>query len=272
MKLILASHNGAKLREIRAILAGAAVVSSSSEVYPGYASPEETSTSLAGNSLLKAKALWNQSGPERAAYGILADDSGLEVAALGGEPGVRSARYAGEQSTDAENMAHLLQQLPQRQLDVPAEGISARMHCVLTYIRPQPHQSSSPSYVQFSGCVDGWISDQPYVKAISQAELGHIQLKGYVVLEHSSQHYFGYDPIFIPHLSPSLLGRLADGLCMPAGAAVDPAQLRSMLRGKTYGQWPPGWKNLTSHRCQAIHKLKAMLPAGEGGPVAGQGC
>lgn len=268
VKLVLASHNGAKLREIRAILAGVAEVSSSAEVCPGHAAPEEICASLAGNSLLKAQALWHQGASKLAAYGILADDSGLEVAALDGEPGVRSARYAGDQSTDAENMAWVLHKLAERQLDLPAAVRSARMHCVLTYI--QPYQTSPSRYVQVRGSVDGWISDQPYVAAITHAELAHIQLSRNAALAHTSQRYFGYDPIFMPHLSSSLLERLAAGLCTSAGGEVDPARLHAMLRGKTYGQWPPGWKNLTSHRCQAIYTLKAMLLAGEGGEAAGQ--
>ncbi len=104
-RLVVASGNPGKLREFRALLAGLAT-----EILPqtelGVPSPVETESTFMGNALLKARHAARLTG-----LAALADDSGLEVDALGGAPGVWSARYAGEGADDAANNARLLEAL-----------------------------------------------------------------------------------------------------------------------------------------------------------------
>src|SRR5580658_8029744 len=111
MKAVLASGNAGKVREFAALLAARDI-----EVIPQTAfrieTPEETGTTFLENALLKARHAAASAG-----LPALADDSGLEVDALGGRPGVRSARYAGDGASDKDNNALLLRELR----GVPAE-------------------------------------------------------------------------------------------------------------------------------------------------------
>lgn len=122
-----ATKNAGKLRELRQIFAPYAIEISA---WNGYADPEETSDTYSGNALIKARALFEQLGAAGVRAPVLADDSGLEIAALGGRPGVYSARYGGENATWAQRRASLLR-------EVTASGSSdraARFVCVLCYI------------------------------------------------------------------------------------------------------------------------------------------
>src|SRR5690606_23285003 len=98
--VVLASNNPGKVDELRRLLPAWVRIVTASDARVTL--PEETGTTFAENALLKARAAAQQTG-----YIALADDSGLEVDALGGEPGVRSARYAGEPTDDAANNALL---------------------------------------------------------------------------------------------------------------------------------------------------------------------
>jgi XTP/dITP diphosphohydrolase len=98
-RIVLASGNAHKAVELGRVLPGWTV-----EPYPGEL-PEETGETFVANALLKARHVHAATG---GAAWVLADDSGIEAAALGGAPGVRSARYAGENATDAQNLAKLL--------------------------------------------------------------------------------------------------------------------------------------------------------------------
>lgn len=102
--LVLASSNKGKIRELQQLLGDRVIVVSASEL--DVEMPEETELTFAGNAKLKAESCYEQTG-----HISLADDSGLEVDALYSRPGVFSARYAGEHSTDSENNAKLLQEL-----------------------------------------------------------------------------------------------------------------------------------------------------------------
>src|SRR5207248_11250728 len=106
MKLVLASRNAHKVRELGALLAPHELVPLPDEVEL----PPETGDTFEANARLKAEAAAEATGMP-----TVADDSGIEASALGGRPGVRSARYAGEQASDAEN----LEKLPR---DVPRDG------------------------------------------------------------------------------------------------------------------------------------------------------
>ncbi|HVR45824.1 MAG TPA: non-canonical purine NTP pyrophosphatase [Candidatus Binatia bacterium] len=129
MKVYLATRNPGKLRELKAIFAGSQLQPAS---YRKYAAVPEDAESYAGNALLKARAL--ASGLQEAGLSAyaLADDSGLEVDALRGRPGVHSARYAGAKIGWPERRAALLAELR----GVPPYRRSARFVCVLALIAP----------------------------------------------------------------------------------------------------------------------------------------
>jgi XTP/dITP diphosphohydrolase len=124
VKAVLASGNAGKVREFAALLAARDI-----EVIPqttfGIVTPDETGTTFLENALLKARHASATSG-----LPALADDSGIEVDALGGRPGVWSARYAGEHASDADNVALLLRELS----GVPASGRRARYRCALVFM------------------------------------------------------------------------------------------------------------------------------------------
>ncbi len=132
MKAVLASGNAGKVREFAALLAARDI-----EVLPqsafGIVAAEETGNTYLENALLKARHAAHSGLP------ALADDSGIEVDALAGRPGVRSARYAGEQASDADNLALLLRELA----GVPEERRTARYRCVLVFVR-DPLDSAAP--------------------------------------------------------------------------------------------------------------------------------
>ncbi len=123
--IVLASSNAGKLREFNQLLGGLQL-----EVVPqsryNVADADETGLSFVENAILKARNAAQHTG-----LPALADDSGLEVDALHGAPGIYSARYAGPRASDAENLAKLLAMLK----DVPEENRGARFQCVLVYLR-----------------------------------------------------------------------------------------------------------------------------------------
>jgi XTP/dITP diphosphohydrolase len=124
-RLVLATGNAGKLREMRAILAPWQV-----ELLPlsdfTTESPAETGISFVENAILKARFAAQVSG-----LPAIADDSGLEVDALHGAPGIRSARYAGESANDSANNAKLLHDLS----SAPDDARTARYRCVMVYLR-----------------------------------------------------------------------------------------------------------------------------------------
>lgn len=158
-KLVLASGNTGKLRELGAILGeGWDLVS---QAALGIQGPEETGRTFLENALLKARHAARLSGRP-----ALADDSGLEVDALGGAPGVRSARYAGPEADDEANRRKLLDALA----GVPEAARTARFRCVIAVVR----QPDDPAPLVAEGCWDGKIAEAP-----------------------RGQGGFGYDPVFI---------------------------------------------------------------------------
>ncbi len=121
-KLVLASNNKGKLNEIRAILDGKYEVLSLSDCNVEI-DPEETGSTFEENAIIKAKAVY-----DAVRMPVISDDSGLEVYSLGGEPGVYSARYAGEEHSDAANNAKLLQNLEDK-----ADRKAAFVCCAVYY-------------------------------------------------------------------------------------------------------------------------------------------
>jgi XTP/dITP diphosphohydrolase len=161
MKAVLASSNAGKLRELAAILSplGYELVTQSSL---GIDTPPETGTTFAENALLKARHTARLSG-----LPAIADDSGIEVDALDGRPGVYSARYAGEGATDLANLQKMLRELQ----GVPTDRRSARYQCVIAFVRS---------------------ADDP------APLIAHGSWEGRVLTAARGTSGFGYDPIFQP--------------------------------------------------------------------------
>jgi XTP/dITP diphosphohydrolase len=117
VKLVLATRNAHKLREFQGLLAAHEIVELPADVVL----PPETADTFAGNAIEKARTAARATG-----LPAIADDSGIEAAALGGAPGVRSARFAGEHASDEENLAKLLREAP--------AGSPLRYVCALAYV------------------------------------------------------------------------------------------------------------------------------------------
>ena len=158
-EIVLASDNAGKLKEINALLHASdfVVVGQASLGVPG---ADETGGTFIENAILKARNASQYTGRS-----ALADDSGLEVDALDGAPGVHSARFAGSDATDARNVAKLLSALD----GVPHEQRGARFRCVMAYLR----QANDPTPLICQGTWEGSIAEQ------GRGDNG-----------------FGYDPVF----------------------------------------------------------------------------
>jgi XTP/dITP diphosphohydrolase len=153
VKLVLATRNAHKLRELAALLDGYDVVPLPDDIEL----PPETGATFAANALPKARAAAAATG--EVAFG---DDSGIESAALGGGPGVRSARFAGPDATDADNLALLVERAP--------PGSALAYVCVIALVDPHSGEESL-----FEGRCTGTMADAP-----------------------RGTGGFGYDPIFVP--------------------------------------------------------------------------
>lgn len=164
MKLVFASNNQHKLDEVRQILPTSVEVVSLREI--GFLQEiDETGETLEANSALKAREVWNwlvEKDLIKNVDGVFADDTGLEIAALNGAPGVRTARWAGDEAKDINNRQKALREL---------NGVTdrnARFRTVVTLIMGNEEQ-------QVEGIVNGKIS-----------------------LYEEGEGGFGYDPVFIP--------------------------------------------------------------------------
>ncbi len=155
--LLFASGNRHKTGEIQALIGSDFLVTDLSSL-PSFQAPEENGADFESNALIKAAAAATRSNAP-----VLADDSGLEVDALGGAPGVHTARYAGIGATDSANRTKLLQALS------GSSNRSARFVCVLALITP----GTQPVTVRG-------------------------EIRGRIALNESGDGGFGYDPIFIP--------------------------------------------------------------------------
>lgn len=158
-QIVLASANKGKLKELQSQLAELAV-----EIIPqsqfAIVDADETGLSFVENAIIKARHAAKLSG-----LPAIADDSGLEVDYLHGQPGIYSARFAGNDATDAANNAKLLEQLA----GVPEQQRSARFQCVLVYMR----DANDPTPLICQGSWEGRILEQA-----------------------SGENGFGYDPLF----------------------------------------------------------------------------
>ena len=152
MRLLVATRNAHKLRELSRLLPGVEL----DPLPDGVPTPPEDGDTYAANALIKARAAAAATGRP-----AIADDSGIEAEALGGRPGVRTARFAGEQATDAENLAKLAAEAP------PGSGL--RYVCVIAHADPDGEERT------FEATSDGVVAPRP------RGDGG-----------------FGYDPLFVP--------------------------------------------------------------------------
>lgn len=163
MKIVLATNNKHKVTEIKNILAGVSAEILTLEDFPGAPQVEETGETLEENAILKARTICQFTG-----LPSLADDSGLEVDALDGAPGVRSSRFAGEGCSYEDNNKKLLKLLE----NVPWEKRKARFVSVVALARVP----------------DGMVTVRG-------------EIEGLIGLEEKGEDGFGYDPIFyVPEL------------------------------------------------------------------------
>jgi XTP/dITP diphosphohydrolase len=174
-ELLIATHNAGKIRELTSLLSNLPLRLRRLSEFPQIGEVEETGRTFAENAELKARLYSRQTN-----LWTLADDSGLEVDALGGAPGVLSARYAGADATDEERNARLLAELSL----TGDEQRSARFTCAIAL-----YETDAETAEVFSGVCEGRISRRP-----------------------RGRGGFGYDPLFIPAGYEQTFGELPDEL------------------------------------------------------------
>lgn len=174
IRLVVATRNSGKLREIRAILEGLAVEVASLADYPEIEPVEEDGATFEANAVKKALHVAASTG-----HLTLADDSGIEVDALDGAPGVNSARFAGPEATDADNNAKLLHLLE----DVPDAERTARFRCVVAIATPE-----------------------------GKVEVAEGVCEGFVERQGRGDKGFGYDPLFFVPEYVFTFGELPEGI------------------------------------------------------------
>lgn len=166
-KLFLATANEDKIKEIAALLLDLPVDLKTFRDFPDLPKVEESGTTLKENALLKARAYFLATG-----LPALADDTGLEIDALGGQPGVLSSRFAGEKASYAENVAQVLGLME----GIRAKERKARFRCVIAMV--------------FSPTEEHWVEGR---------------LEGSITVAPIGEGGFGYDPIFyVPELERTL--------------------------------------------------------------------
>lgn len=175
-RLVVASHNAGKVREIGALLAPLGVEAVSAGAL-GLPEPEETETTFIGNAALKARAAAEASG-----LPALADDSGLEVFGIGGDPGVYSARWAGPNK----DFGFAMQRVHEELEKIGATDFSARFVCALALAEP-------------GGAVEVFEGD----------------VRGLIVWPPRGTQGFGYDPIFQPNGLDRTFGEMSHDEKLP---------------------------------------------------------
>jgi XTP/dITP diphosphohydrolase len=172
-KIVAATHNPGKAKELAALLEGRFEVVAAGEL--GLPEPEETEATFVGNAVLKARAAADRSG-----LIALADDSGLSVRALGGAPGVFSARWAGP----AKDFAFAMDKVWGRLEEVESDDMAAWFSCALAVAWPRLDGNGGP-VVAVEGRIDGTLTFPP-----------------------RGTRGFGYDPIFVPEGGSATFGEM----------------------------------------------------------------
>lgn len=162
--IVVGSFNAAKAAEIAELLVGLPVGVRTARDFAGVTSPPEPGVTFGENARAKATGIAAQIRAE-GCLGVVADDSGLEVDALGGRPGVYSARYRGENATDPERVQGILAELA----GLPFDDRTARFRCHVAFA------DAASVMLETEGVVEGRISFTP-----------------------AGDFGFGYDPIFVP--------------------------------------------------------------------------
>ncbi len=216
-KLVFATANKGKAKEAAEILGEGIAIVLPSEIGIEEEA-DETGQSFRENSALKARFIYDriQPGGPEAYAAVFADDSGLEVDALGGEPGIYTARYAGGDKNFRDNMDKLLRKLEEAGA-IREEDRKARFRCSVTLIDANGQESFH----------DG-------------------SLEGRIAFRRSGTGGFGYDPVFIPDDS-ELEALLALG--------ISPEDVQA-CKGRTLAEIPESWKNLISHRYKALKEIR----------------
>lgn len=224
---LIATRNVHKVQEIRAIL-GTPFGLLTLDDFPGAPKVIEDAKTFAGNASKKSIELARWLAAKRSTFNtqhptlnfVLADDSGLEVDALNGAPGVYSARFAAldsvgdENSSDIENNSKLLRLLEK----IPLEKRTARFRCVIALTPVLEAETESASPVCYADELE------------LQTQLFDGVCEGKIIFEPRGENGFGYDPLFVPNAFE-----------------------------KTFSELDAGEKNKISHRAMALKKLKAFL-------------
>ncbi|MDZ7659604.1 RdgB/HAM1 family non-canonical purine NTP pyrophosphatase [Fodinibius sp.] len=171
--IVLASRNKHKIKELRETLSPLGIELKSTYDFPDLEEVIEDADTLEGNALKKARYVYNQTG-----LPALSDDTGLEVDALNGRPGVFSARYAGENATDQDNVDKLLEELS----GIPMERRGAQFRTVAAFV------TDDDSYT-FEGIC-----------------------RGMIISEERGSGGFGYDPVFLPVAYKKTFAELDPGI------------------------------------------------------------
>ncbi len=217
MKLVLATHNRNKVREIRHILGDLDVEVLTVDDFDGVPEPVEDGTTLEANALKKAREIRDFTG-----VSALADDTGLEVDALDGAPGVYAARYAGADATNAENCDKLLLELD----GVPRGERQARFRTVIALALTAEDEAQLAQFLDEHPEKRGGLDKNAAVDVLIAEGI----LAGEIATERRGDGGFGYDPLFL-----------------------DPG------RGATLAEMSPEEKNRISHRYRALVEIRELL-------------
>lgn len=269
MKLVFATGNKGKLREASEILGDEFELLSSAQA--GITEDvEETGLTLKDNSIIKAEYIYGKTGLD-----CFADDTGLEVDALGGAPGVFTARYAGEGCNFDDNIRKLLAELAA--LDAASAGspVSPQAVCASDSsaagsVPPQAGCASDSSAVRSVPPQAGCASDSSAARSVPRTArfrsvvtliIGGEKhffegvMEGKIALEKAGCGGFGYDPVFIPSLSREE----ALDLLRECGIPAEGQDWVDRLGECTVAEMPEEIKNAISHRGRALRAMAAWL-------------
>ena len=216
VRLVVATRNSHKLSEIRAVLKDLDLQIQGADEFPGCPEVEEDGDTLEANAEKKAREVGSYTG-----LLTLADDSGLEVEALQGAPGVYSARYAGEGCSFADNNSKLLDALSDQKTE---EDRAARFRCVMALVDP----AWGPAYADAGA--QGAAEFAPRKTHPGRLEMFEGRIDGHIAQESRGDEGFGYDPVFF----------IPTENCTMAELSADQ-------------------KNTISHRAQALKAVRAAL-------------